>query len=506
MPGPPRVQLSLKGRLLSEVAFAQPLLRIGRMRENDIVVNNLAVSRFHATLRQAGDGFVLEDLGGENGTQLNGERICGSVSLTPDDVVQLGKYELRIVLQPGLQIAGAPVKKASDAWDASQTYFAPAATSPAQSTAPAPIAASLPAAELLPDAPAATEAPDPDGVFAFGDEDLAASAEPAGDSSEMETDPLTAASPEHTALFDFGASSPIGAEPSAEMSRVAEPTAEAEAAAQLYAGLIVQRGGKLHALCAWESAELCAGRAPECEVVLADAGVSRRHALFSRVPSGFEVRDLGSVNGVYVNGQRTKQRVLAVGDVVRIESFELTFVLDHQPISSEVNGPTPALPEAGDNHRATQFSLEAPSFASDDEPIELMPLASESTDARRADESALFDDNTDGFEILPVSDDPLAASLPNSIMPPLPEADLLRDAGADEADEKEAGLEGVLVASAPAVAAMALAAGSATASAPLILKFALDASRLSPRARDALAVLAEEGLLLPALLSIQRGE
>ena len=43
MAGTPRVQLSLKGRLLSEVAFVGTQLRIGRMRENDVVVNNLAV-------------------------------------------------------------------------------------------------------------------------------------------------------------------------------------------------------------------------------------------------------------------------------------------------------------------------------------------------------------------------------------------------------------------------------------------------------------------------------
>ena len=100
MAGSPRVQLSLKGRLLSEVAFVGPQLRIGRMRENDVVVNNLAVSRFHATLRRESEGFVLEDLGSENGTLLNGERMAGSVPVTSADVIQLGKYELRIVMQP----------------------------------------------------------------------------------------------------------------------------------------------------------------------------------------------------------------------------------------------------------------------------------------------------------------------------------------------------------------------------------------------------------------------
>lgn len=500
MAASPRVQLSLKGRLLSEVTFVGSQLRIGRMRENDVVVNNLAVSRFHATLRREGDALILEDLGSENGTQLNGERVSGSVPVTPDDVIQLGKYELRVVLQPGHQIAGAPAKKANDAWDASQTFLA---LGPVPGERGAPRAQpAVPAAELLPEAAISVAAPDPDGVFAFGDDDLAASAEPETDARDIETDPMTTPSLEHTALFDFGAdAAPLPLEPPPQQRASEAPTANANP--KLYAGLIVQRDGKLHALRAWEDGELCAGRAPECELVLADAGVSRRHALFSRGPNGYEVRDLESVNGVYVNGQRSKRHTLAVGDVVRVESFELTFVLDHQPIGNEVSGPTPAAPAAHEVARVTQFSLEVPGQEGDDEVIELAPLASDLAEPEFQSGEAEFPDNTDRFEILPVGDDPLseAESARDSEMLSLPESDLMHDASVDEADEKDATLQGVLVEPA-SVAAPLTAAGAS--SAPLVLKFALDTARLSARAREALAVLEEEGALLPALLSIQR--
>ena len=63
-----KVQLRLGERVVAEVSFRSDELRIGRMKENDLIINNLAVSRFHAVLRRAGDGFEIEDLGSENGT------------------------------------------------------------------------------------------------------------------------------------------------------------------------------------------------------------------------------------------------------------------------------------------------------------------------------------------------------------------------------------------------------------------------------------------------------
>ncbi len=498
MAASPRVQLSLKGRLLSEVTFVGSQLRIGRMRENDVVVNNLAVSRFHATLRREGDALVLEDLGSENGTLVNGERISGSVPVGADDVIQLGKYELRVVLQSGPPLASAPPKKPSDAWDASQTFLALGPV-PAERGAPRAQPA-LPAAEFLTESANSIAAPDPDGVFAFGDDDLAASAEPETDARDIETDPLATPSLEHTALFDFGAdAAPPPLEPPPQQ-RASEAPPE-RATSKLYAGLIIQRDGKLHALRAWEDGELCAGRSAECELVLADAGVSRRHALFSHGPNGYEVRDLESVNGVYVNGQRSKRHTLAVGDVVRVESFELTFVLDHQPIGNEVSGPTPAAPAAHEVARATQFSLEVPRQESEDEAIELSSLASDPADAEFQSDPAQFSDNTEGFEIMPVSDDPLSEPEAPRVaeMLSLPESDLMHDASVDEADEKDATLQGVLV-ELPSPPLMEAGASGA----PLVLKFALDTTRLSARAREALAVLEEESALLPALLSIQR--
>jgi S1-C subfamily serine protease len=67
-------------------------------------------------------------------------------------------------------------------------------------------------------------------------------------------------------------------------------------------------------------AELVVGRAEECGLVLrGDAKVSRRHAEFVRDVDGrTRVRDLGSANGIYVNGERTEEAELKGGEQIQI--------------------------------------------------------------------------------------------------------------------------------------------------------------------------------------------
>ena len=87
----PKLQLMLKDRLIQEVPFIADAMRIGRMKENDLCVNNLAVSRFHAVLHREGDVYRLEDLGSENGTWVNGVKVQGEVAVAPGDEITLGK-------------------------------------------------------------------------------------------------------------------------------------------------------------------------------------------------------------------------------------------------------------------------------------------------------------------------------------------------------------------------------------------------------------------------------
>ena len=90
----PVIQLRLKGRLVQTVSFQGDLLRIGRMRENDIVISNASVSRFHAVLRRENGQVILEDSGSENGCYVNGTRVAGSIALEVGDEIAIGKHQL----------------------------------------------------------------------------------------------------------------------------------------------------------------------------------------------------------------------------------------------------------------------------------------------------------------------------------------------------------------------------------------------------------------------------
>ena len=67
------------------------------------------------------------------------------------------------------------------------------------------------------------------------------------------------------------------------------------------------------------------GRAPDCDVVLADAEVSRHHAEVRRADGGFVVVDLGSMNGTRVNGAGVRERALADGDEIAIGTATMRF-------------------------------------------------------------------------------------------------------------------------------------------------------------------------------------
>jgi hypothetical protein len=70
------------------------------------------------------------------------------------------------------------------------------------------------------------------------------------------------------------------------------------------------------------------GRSRECDVVISDPNVSRRHAELRRGDEGWQVVDLGSTNGVKVNDRRVEEATLRPGDRIRIGVTDLTFELD----------------------------------------------------------------------------------------------------------------------------------------------------------------------------------
>jgi FHA domain/zinc-ribbon domain len=75
-----------------------------------------------------------------------------------------------------------------------------------------------------------------------------------------------------------------------------------------------------------DQAKTLIGRSPECDVFLDDVTVSRRHAELVREGETFSIRDLGSLNGTYVNRRRIESAVLENDDEVQIGKYRLTFL------------------------------------------------------------------------------------------------------------------------------------------------------------------------------------
>ena len=105
--------------------------------------------------------------------------------------------------------------------------------------------------------------------------------------------------------------------------------------------LLVMRGPNAGSRFLLDDDLTTAGRHPDSHIFLDDVTVSRRHAEFCRRGASFTVRDVGSLNGTYVNRERIEETELAGGDEVQIGKFRLLF------LTSQDLGPAPSADRRG---------------------------------------------------------------------------------------------------------------------------------------------------------------
>jgi pSer/pThr/pTyr-binding forkhead associated (FHA) protein len=91
-----KIILKFKDTILNEIPVERELVTIGRKPDNDICIDNLAVSGHHARIFKAGDWFLIEDLDSLNGTFVNGKMIKESPLKNGDEVL-IGKHILKFV-------------------------------------------------------------------------------------------------------------------------------------------------------------------------------------------------------------------------------------------------------------------------------------------------------------------------------------------------------------------------------------------------------------------------
>ena len=93
-----KVVLKLKGKVLKQLKIDQNEIIIGRDETSDIQIDNIAVSREHATIIKGPNYYFIEDMHSKNGTFVNGKKI-NKKFLKVDDEILIGKHSLQIILE-----------------------------------------------------------------------------------------------------------------------------------------------------------------------------------------------------------------------------------------------------------------------------------------------------------------------------------------------------------------------------------------------------------------------
>ncbi|WP_327157604.1 FHA domain-containing protein [Streptomyces tubercidicus] len=289
--GVPELVLELNGRTWT--LDPSRSYSVGRDPQGDMVLDDARVSWRHATVRWAGHGWIIEDQGSTNGTYVQGRRIH-QMEIGPGSTVHLGNATdgPRVTLSaPAADAfsappASAPQQQAAQGWQAPPAQQPPAHQPPAQQ----PPAQQPPAHQPPAHQPPAHQPPAQQGWQA---------------PPQAQQSPYI---PPQQAQQAQQAQQPQHAQPTQQPHQAVPPQQARppqERPAQ-QAGGAPAHGDRspttFHRLDMGRVMRI--GRALENELVVSDLQVSRHHAEFRATPDGrFEIHDLGSHNGTYINGQ-----------------------------------------------------------------------------------------------------------------------------------------------------------------------------------------------------------
>lgn len=91
-----RILLKYKKTVIKDIAIEKKLTTIGRKSDNDIFIDNQAVSGHHAAIKAEGDALFIEDLNSLNGTYLNSQKVSKD-QLYHGDVILIGVHTLEVI-------------------------------------------------------------------------------------------------------------------------------------------------------------------------------------------------------------------------------------------------------------------------------------------------------------------------------------------------------------------------------------------------------------------------
>jgi pSer/pThr/pTyr-binding forkhead associated (FHA) protein len=91
-----KVLLKFKEAVVKEIPLDRDVITIGRKAENDIAIDNQAISGHHAKITKEGDAIFIEDANSLNGTYVNGQKVFKS-ELYNGDVILIGVHTLEVI-------------------------------------------------------------------------------------------------------------------------------------------------------------------------------------------------------------------------------------------------------------------------------------------------------------------------------------------------------------------------------------------------------------------------
>ncbi|MFC6705641.1 FHA domain-containing protein [Flexivirga alba] len=275
------VRVSCEGRTVS-LDSGQTLV-VGRGLDCDLVITDALASRRHAQLELNGSQLTVSDLGSSNGTFLDGAKITGPMTVGPGSTLRIGG-----AAGPEVRFESAPARA---------MVRTPQALAGHSEREPAPTAASA-AGVSLPAHPQARVA-----------------SQPLPTRPKKQRVALPSAPSNTGVVFDRYSlpSGPMEQRAPINRSGHATVTGSVPQVLPVDSGPAGSHGGAI-----------TIGRGLENQIVVDDLLASRQHARLVPARGGYDVQDLGSRNGTYVNGQRITGAHLGEGDLLAVGHSRFT--------------------------------------------------------------------------------------------------------------------------------------------------------------------------------------
>lgn len=297
------VQVIFQDRILETARLDKDITTVGRLSDNDIVINNLGISRYHCRLvREDDEKYYIEDLESANGTLVNGVRIARAPVYSGDEI-QLGKFKLVFQLTKK-GVAGffkSEEESRPDLWVGDRTIIT-GVPGPKPSEAQPP-------ADPQADTPSPEEAEEP----------VSPTAE--------ETPPAQKQAPAT----------------SQDAPSVEKFISELEGKDY---GLKVAFEGKVLTVKGLGDEEIVVGRDSDNDIVIDNLAVSRKHAKITFTSGHYMAEDLDSANGIRINGVSVRRSPLYPGDEITVGKHLIIFDTADR-LKAALSGEELALPARG---------------------------------------------------------------------------------------------------------------------------------------------------------------